>query len=267
MLGLVACDDGAVITPLEPEIGGSSFAKAELPLFEPPEGCPAASCLFGPVTLDRETKSPTVLTETFTGAEGQEATLVVLSSNPKTTTVKAWLNGAVVLLPSAMPQSGSNEVRVPITLLEENELIVRLSAKPGTQVVVWVETDVVTPVDPAELPLAAFQLTSDPFALTDDLGVACAGLGEGFTVADWTDVVQAVGQGAAKGDILEAGFALVLNDGTGITNTGFPFFQDRHYAVSTFGADTWTEASVGTEMYWLTSVTNSQPVLCVHQAS
>ena len=66
----------------------------------------------------------------FQGEEGQEATFVILASNPKTTTVKAWLNDALILLPSALSRSGSNEVRVQVTLAEENVLRLRLSAAP-----------------------------------------------------------------------------------------------------------------------------------------
>jgi hypothetical protein len=255
-------------SPVEPEIADAVFSLAELPLFQPPQECPAPSCPLGPVGLVRETKAPTVLTETFPGFEGQNATLVILASNPKTTTVKAWLNEVLVLLPSRLPQSPSDEVRVPVTLSEENILEVRLSAKPGTQVAIWVESNEEPPIGSGDPPSAVFRLTSGSFAPTDDMSSACTGFGEKYRMADWTDVVIAVNGGATKEDILNL-FALILNDGAGFFQTGFPFFEERHYALSGIAPDPQTEASVGTDpdMFWLTSKTDPFPVLCTGPAS
>ena len=262
LLGLSACESGELTSPLEPESLNPSFAKPALLLFEPPEECPAEHCLFGPVTLLRERGAPTVLEETFEGVEGQEATLVVLAADPRTTTVKGWLNGEEVLLPSALPRSGSAEVRVPIILQEENVLRIRLSGKPGSQVAVWVETEEVPPVDPPAPPPPAmvFELTGTVWSYEDDLSTACSPFGDEFVVADWNDIVQAVNEGFAKEDILASGLALILRDGQGIIPMPLP--PSPHYMVSADGPDTHTEASVGPDLLWLTSGTSFQPVLC-----
>jgi hypothetical protein len=205
------------------------------------------------------------VTRSFEALDGQTGTLVVLTSNPKTTTVKAWLNGITVLLPSVLPRSGSEEIRVPLALSEENVLELRMSAKPGTKLAFWIEDGEGPPIGGDPQP-TVFRLTSQSFAPTDDMTDACTQFGEGFGMADWTEVVQAVEDGVSKGAILSDPFALILNNGLGYFTTVFPFFEDRHYALSAAGPDPQTEDSVGTEMFWLTSTTNPQPVLCVGPA-
>jgi hypothetical protein len=243
------------------------LSMAALSLFEPPEGCPAASCPLGPISLVRARKAPTMLRETFPGTDGQNATLVILASDGKTTALKAWLNGAKVLLPSDLHRSGPGELRLPVTLSEENVLVVRLSGKPGNEVVIWVESDEAPPVDSGDPKPTVFRLTSKSHSPSDDTSGACVGFGEGFGMADWTEVVEAVTNGAAKEDILSAPYALILNNGLGHFQTGFPLFENRHFALSSIGPDTYTEDSAGTEMFWLTSTTFSQPVLCAGPAT
>ncbi len=262
---LSACDRGTITSPVEPEMADVAFSMMEMPSFEPPLECPAASCFFGPVTLDRDTKAPSVLSETFPGEEGQAATLVILSSNPKTTTVKAWLNDVVVLLPSALPREKSDEVRVPVTLLEINTLEVRLSAKPGTQIAIWVQ------IPEGDPPPIVFQLTEQTFGLTDDLSGACTGFGAGYQMADWTEVKPAVEGGwAAKEDVMTELTALILNEGEGLFYPVFPIPGERHWVLSAVDTGSWIADSAAiaeTEVFWLTSLASATlppplPVLC-----
>jgi len=257
-LFLSACERGTITSPVDPEISDRAFSMVELPPFEPPDLCAEANCLFGPVTMERYTKAPVTLSETFTGVEEQAATLVILASNPKTTTVKAWLNDVVVLLPSALPKTKSDEVRVPVTLLADNTLEVRLSAKPGTQIAIWViEADEEPPIGPGDSPPIAFRLTSEDFAVNGDLSGACTAFGEGYRMADWTEVKPAVEAGVAKEDIMNGLYALILNGGVGLFETGFPFTEERHYVISAVTFDGWTVDSAdfaGTEVFWLTSL-------------
>jgi hypothetical protein len=268
---LSACESAPITSPMESEVPDLTLDRADLTLFEVPDGCPVSDCLFGPYDLMRETGEPTVRTKVFTGADGQEATLVVLASRPKTTTIRVWLNEETVLLPSDLPRSGSNEVRVPVTLQDDNTLKIRLSAKPGTQVWVWVEGDDDETTDEGSLPAAVeFALSGSSYGPTEDKSEACSGIGDGgFSIADWTDVVEAVTGGAAKEDILGSGSALVLNNGVATFTIGGVFtpLQTRHYAISAFEPSSWIEASVGTEMFWLTSTTDLKPVLCIRPAA
>jgi hypothetical protein len=187
---------------------------------------------------------------------------VILASDPKTTALNGWLTGTKILLPSDLHRSESNELRIPITLSVENLLEVRLSGKPGNQVAVWVESEVEPPVDSGDPAPTVFRLTSESYAPTDDMSGACVGFGDDFRIADWTEVVEAVNGGATKDDISGAPLALILNNGLGHFQTGLPLFEHRHYALSTLGPDPDTEDSVGTELFWLTTTTYSQPVLC-----
>jgi hypothetical protein len=272
--GLAACDGGTGISPLAPELPVLSapvdpvFAAGSLPVFEPPEGCPVAVCLVDPTTLVRATKAPTHWAGDFDAEEGQEAELVVRASSPKTTTLKAFLNGEKVLLPSAFPRSGSDEVRVSLTLLAENHLELRLSAKPGSQVAFWIELvqgDEVEPSDPTDPgnpqePVATFFTTSEPFHMGADLNAACAAQLSGSVIADWNDVVEAVGAGASDSDILGEGYAFVLNGGAGT----YQIFMlgTFHYAVSASGPfNGMTYGTTGVDLT-LTGHMDPQPVLC-----
>jgi len=261
---LSACDGGTLVSPMAPEIQAPSFQKAELPEFEPPAACPVASCVLEPTIITRGKKAPSKVVLEFSADADQAAELVVLTSDPKRTTVKAWLNGAAVLLPSAIPQSGSDEVRVPVTLAEENLFEIRVSAKPGTEIAFWIEGEAVTPPEPEDpVPTMVFEVTSAVVAPTADMNAACvAEFGADFGIADWTQVVEAVAAGETKDEILASGMAMILNSGTGSFLPPFSWTWN-HYMISAIGADGSTIASVGQDMFWLTSSTFNQPVLCV----
>ncbi len=274
-LFLSACDRGTITSPVEPEISDRAFSMVELPPFEPPDLCAEANCLFGPFTMLRLTKAPWTLSETLEVVEEQAATLVIFSSNPKTTTVKAWLNDVVVLLPSALPRTKSAEVRVPVTLLKSNTLEVRLSAKPGTQIAIWViEAD---EEDSTPTP-TVFKLTSQSFPPADGLDGACvAEFGGDYGMANWAEVEPAVEDGGvAKEDVMTGFNAWIRNGEKGLFETGFPSYEKRHYVLSAAGSDPWTldsADSAGTEVFWLTSLataifpTPSLPVLCSYTPS
>jgi hypothetical protein len=266
LLTLTACDDNSITSSLEPELAEPAFDQAKLPLEQPLPECPVANCLLGPESLVRETRAPTLETLTFAAAEGQTATLVFQATNPKTTTLRAWLNGVLVILPSQLPRSGSDEVRVPVELLAENVLTVRLSAKPGTQVFVWVEGDGNSQNGSGSGGEVQFQLTSPQvFAPAPNLNEACTMLGEGFGIADWTDVVQAVEAGTSKEEILAEGYAFILYQGDGFLPGGFGF-PDEHYALSASEPGLNGDPSIGTDMFWLVTRSFELPVLCIGPA-
>mgnify|MGYP001124515218 CR=1 FL=1 len=81
MIGLTACENDSVTSPLAPGSQATSFAKPAVPEFEPPEECPAASCLLGPETITRETKGPIVWVGEF--AEVMHPEMVGLTGSPK----------------------------------------------------------------------------------------------------------------------------------------------------------------------------------------
>ena len=114
-----------------------------------------------------------------------------------------------------------------------------------------------------------FELTSVEYSPTDDMSEACIGFGDEFHIADWTEVVEAVNAGAAKEDISSALYALILNDGVGYFQTGFPTYEDRHYALSYYEPLSSSDIvdSVGPGTVWLTSTTDPQPVLCTGPSS
>lgn len=271
LLGLSGCDSGTVVSPLAPEVGQPFFAKAGLPAGEATEECPeVGNILFPEATLYRGPGTPAAAEGTFGKCGFIDATLVVQVSNPKTTTVKAWLNGVMVLHPSEFPRTGRTEFSLPFPLADLNGLEVRLSAKPGTDdwARVWVE-GVGTPTpsgsDPENETSLEFHATEASFDLTADMNAACVGeYGASYGIADWSQVVAAVEGGAGRGDILlGTEIAMVLYEGVGSFNTGFPFFETRHYMISAVGADAATVAWIGTDLFWATSGTMSQPVLCV----
>ncbi len=287
LLGLSACDSGTLVSPLEPEVGGPSFAKAVLPAFEPQEACPdGKTCLVEPIALERGKGAPSTWTSApFEGTEGEMATLVVQTSNPKTTTMRAWLNGATVLLPSVIPQewpeseAEPQEVRVSFPLAEgDNVLEVRLSAKPGTQVVFWVEAAAVAPTDGGEIepPPETF-----PFALTPAVpppsegarADACAALGD-YVPADWTNVMDKNQHWEELSALLSSGMAWILLE-------GFPGFQEvtfltttDYYYLITGSADFANlygpDQNLGPDQLWMMAASlgelgqsGQQPVLCI----
>lgn len=270
LLSLSACDSGALVSPLAPEVGEPSFAKLQLPLFEPPEVCPDGKvCLVEPVLMERERGAPTVAVAEFEKGDFGDAILVVQVSDPKTTTVKAWLNGVTVLLPSAIPQSGENPVSVNLTLAEENLLEVRLSAKPGNSAVFWVEGEVVAPTEPEDpAPSVVFDVTEAVAAPGDDMNAACvAEFGADFGIADWNDVVAEVERVGDASTVPVDAFAWITRNGTGIIPGSFGL-PDRHYLLSAIGniyaVDPLAEpVLIEPDLFWLNATSGDQPVLCI----
>lgn len=275
VVGLTACESESVVSPLVPDDPAPSFAKNEFPDFEPPEECPANGCLLAPTTLTRDAKAPLVWEGEFASASEEEVELVVYASNPKTTTVKAWLNDEVILLPSAFPRAKSDEVRVAFLPEEGDVLRVRLSGKPGTQVAFWVEEvqdeggageepETPEPEDPEQppaFPTYVFGATPESYGIDSELSGICSAQFPGSQVADWNDVVAAVEEyGMAESEILDSGYALVLKDGIGVVG-GSLFTQDSHYTLSAFGAGS-AIATIGQNLALFTQAA-PQPVLCV----
>ena len=137
IVGLSGCDAPDRQTLIEPDVPFPAQARRSMGEFVPLEECP--ECAVEPTILFRTEGKPAETSTSFDAVEGQEAELVVQVSDPKRTTVNVWLNGTKVLRPSALPQSGEDQIRVPVVLLEHNELRVRLSGVPGHWVTYWVE--------------------------------------------------------------------------------------------------------------------------------
>jgi len=265
LLSLSACDSGTLVSPLEPEVGEPSFAKVELAEFLVDDPCSDSNCLYPVVTMTRLKGAPAIKVVRFESGGLEGAVLGVQVSDPKTTTVKAWLNGVTVLLPSAIPHSGENPLRlnIPLDPLEtENVLTVRLSAKPGNWAAFWVEGEVVAPTKPEDpAPSVVFDVTEAVAAPTDDMNSACvAEFGADFGVADWNEVVAAVAGGTLKEQILSSGTAFVLQDGVG---TFIDFVSGlQHYMLSATVSTGTTYGTIGTD-FWLNASPGSQPVLCI----
>jgi hypothetical protein len=275
LLGLSACDSGTLMSPLEPEVGEPSFAKVVLPPIELTEECPVeGNYLVGPLRWERETGAPVVKDATFEKCGFTDATLVIQVSDPTTTTVKAWLNGATVVLPSAIPRSGGNEVSVTFPLADLNEVKVRLSAKPGPEN--WVEFSVegveAAPTDAGgDEPVytSPFAVTTESMAPTDDLGAACAGLGD-YVMADWNDVAAAMEDGRDPSIVPLDGLAWITRDGLRSPDiNAFPY--PYYYMISadeTLAAPYFPpESTIETGPFWLVSglsiFLSQQPVLCI----
>jgi hypothetical protein len=263
---------------MAPELPDPSSAKVEAPsaetlAFEPPISCPAAACLFEPIVFSRGS-DPVKMSVTSSGKTDngsrrnvvtfgsnglEEADLVVMVSDPKTTTVKAWMNGSMVLLPSTIPNSGSNQVSVRVSLEEENELEVHLTAKPGNLVAFWMEGGDEGPTEPPPPTGPVFAVTDGavaPDAVTD------AVCGTGFRVADWTEVVDAVNDGfepEAISSLLAGGQAFLRYQTVGTFNGMFGILY--HYSISGSSPGD-HNAAIGTDLY-LRSNSGNQPVLCV----
>lgn len=278
-LVLTACDGGTAVSPMAPEVPDPSLTRVAAPstealAFEPPTSCPAPACLFEPIIFSRgpdlvslsgtssaKTQNGSRRNVVTFGSNGlEEADLVVMVSDPKTTTVKAWMNGTMVLLPSAVPQSGSDRVSVRVELEEENELEVRLTAKPGNLVAFWMEGGDEGPTEPPP------PTTGPVFTVTDGAvgpGAVTDGLcGTGFRVADWTDVVDAVNAGLDTGVIgalLDGAQAFLRYETAGTFNGMFGILYHYTIAGSSPGDH---NAAIGTDLY-LRSSSGDQPVLCV----
>jgi len=278
LLGLSACDGSNVVSPTAPDVADAAYAKVQVPEFSPPEECDG--CLVGPVVMVRGKKSPARATEIFSASDGAEAELVVYAPDPKHTTVKAWLNGATVLLPSAFALGGSEELRIPLTLAEENVLEVRLSGKPGTRIAFWVEGAGELEPETNDLPAIdfSFEVTSDPVPATADLDAVCTDAfpGQGLVPADWATVREAVDAGVQKGSILADGMAWIRWDGVfsytegmfGLTSTYYHVIDTDDMLASSYGS----QDVIAPDLFWLLAVTadqlggSPQRVLCMSVA-
>ena len=271
LLGLSACDSGTLVSPLEPEVGEPSFAKPALPGIEATVYCPASETCSFPKTLSREPGAPARFVWEFTGEEEMEMTLVVKVSDPKITTVKAWFNGVMVLLPSATPLPGDdNQLKVTLAVLQGmNVLDVRLSAKPGEEN--WAEVRVEGVQE--DILVSEFKVTEASFLPDPELSSEC---GSGFEVADWSDVEAAgdVDWTAIREDLgsemawirFNGGYVAYQAWGTyGLTDFYYLITGDEHLA-SDYGKD----RNVGPDQLWLVDASldeladgGQQPVLCV----
>ena len=216
----------------------------------------------------------------FSGVEEKEVELVVYASDPKTTTVKAWLNEEMVLLPSELPRARATEVRVPLTIVEGDVLEVRLSGKPGNRVAFWLEEgadpdenpedpdqgtpdpEIPGPETPATPPYT-FNLTSGSYGITSNMNEICSSEFSGSRIADWTEVVDAVDKGMAGDEIFNGFYAFVLNNGAGLVSD---FLGSYHHIISTVGGTGTTFGFIGTD-FTLTSTTGNQQILCVTNSS
>jgi hypothetical protein len=292
LLGLSACDSGTLVSPLEPEVGEPSFAKPVLPGIEPTVHHSASEPCSFPQTLIRAPGAPTRVVCEFTGEEEVEMTLVVEVSDPKITTVKAWLNGVMVLLPSTNPLPGDdNQVKVALGVVPGvNVLDVRLSAKPGEDnwVRVWVEADgegdggAEGEGDPG--PIILDEDVNPTFTLGPvvgpgaDMAVVCGevpvdGLPEGttWTPADWTDVEAAIEEDERDPGIVPLdGLAWITWNGLRSPDANafpYPYYYmisaDENDAAPYFPPEDTIEAGP----FWLVSglsiFLTQQPVLCV----
>jgi len=222
------------------------------------------------VSLTRGTRVPAKAVSEFTVrtvsafSAGQEpkAELAIATSDRKRTTIKAWLNGELVLLPSAFPRAGTDTLRIPVTLADQNVLEFRLTAKPGTEVEFWIESPDAPPPEPED-PVSAyeFRLSKEmvgPEAIMND--VCSTDHGPEFRIADWTDVVD----GVDPSPIRQAGSAWVQWQGLGSFSL-FTFGPTYHYLVSAIGPENGTVDSLtsGGDTFWLTSAGTSRRVLCM----
>ncbi|MGW8268815.1 MAG: hypothetical protein ACWGSQ_20785, partial [Longimicrobiales bacterium] len=215
LLGLSACDSERAESPMGPEIAGPSLANQLFAELAPPDDCSA--CMVEPITMVRGKGAPsiTLARASFEAEAGQEVELVVHTSNPKVATVKAWLNGTTVLLPSVIPQSGSDGVRVPLVLEVENTLEVRLSGKVGASVIFWVEGGSVPSTRRAlwtDVGVVPTGSPSAPVVVADDAGMAILLL---------ADPTSGAPQGAASFLPGMDGLGLVRFDPSGIPVANF----------------------------------------------
>jgi hypothetical protein len=210
--------------------------------------------------------------------------LVVYAPDPQHTTVTAWLNGVIVLLPSAIAR-GEGAVEgedfqfaTELVLAAENTLVVRLTGKPGTQIAFWVEGEVTTTDAGAPVPRVVFETTPAVAATADlELDAKCADLtprakvidGERVTIpfvpADWNRVMEATADElAALETVLDGGTAWIWWDGVfNYTETGpFGTTSTYYFAISSDGNFVSlnpgsVEESTGPDV-WLLSITTTQ---------
>ncbi len=263
-----AHENTGAATYLESGLLDPSFPTEELTKVQASPECPVPNCLIGPVNLIRQRRAPAKSVSEFMAIEGQEAELVVAISQRNRATVRAWMNGEAVLLPSALPKSRTNEVRVPVTLAEQNVLEFRLSGRIGTEVVFWIEGGEATlpPTDDSEPPIE-FRLSNSAVGPTATMNAVCsAEHGAGFEIAHWTDVVS----GTDPWPILAAGTAWIQWDGLGSFSISF-FGPTYHYLISTMGnlnpSYYYGTMDVEGNQFWLNANGGTWPVLCKGPAS
>ncbi len=269
---------GLVTPPHSTRLSDAPFPAEALTEVRNSPACPVANCLIDPVSLTRGVmasaravggvRAPARAISEFLATEGQEAELVVVTSDRKRTTVRAWLNEEAVLLPSAMPRSGTDEVRVPVTLIEENVLEFRLSGRKETEVVFWIESGDATPPPPGnEGPTLEFRLSNEAVDPNATMNAVCsADHGDGFEIAEWADVVA----GMDPSPIHEASTAWIQWDGLG-SFSPFPFSPTYHYLVSAVGnvSPTYYYGTTGVEpnRFWLNGAFGMRRILCKGPAS
>ena len=268
LLNFSATDVSGAISPSAPGLPDASFPTGDLPKVQASPACPVSNCVVDPVSLTRERKAPAKAVSEFLAAEGQEAELVVVISHRTRATVRAWMNGETVLLPSALPRSGTNEVRVPVTLAEQNVLEFRLTGRIGTEVVFWIESGDATPPPPGDTgPTMEFRLSNSAVGPTASMNAVCsADHGDSFGIADWSDVVS----GTDPSPIQAAGIAWIQWDDLGSFSTSF-FGPTYHYQVSAIGNlnPNFYYGTIGVEpnQFWLNADGGMRPVLCKGPAS
>lgn len=196
--------------------------------------------------------------------EGQEAELVVVFSGRRKPVAHGWLNGEEVLVPSAVLRSKGDEVRVPVTLSDQNVLEFRLSGRPGNNVVFWIEGPAVPKPEPQDpsLPTIEFRVSGSSVGPTAVMNEVCAAdFGEDFQIADWADV----GAGVDATPVFSAGTAWIQWDGLGSFSSSF-FGPTYHYLVSAIGNinPNYYYGTFGAEpnQLWLNAWDGTRPVLC-----
>jgi hypothetical protein len=124
----------------------------------------------------------------------------------------------------------------------------------------------VTAVAEEAAPAVSFAVTSVAVGPTADMVGACAGeFGAAYSIADWNDVADAVASGRPKEEILSTGVAMILNNGVGSFT---PMFQPtQHHMISAVGPGVPNLGTIGTDLFWLTSGTGDQRVLCMGPSS
>ncbi len=278
LVGSPTHQSGVETSSSAPKLSDAPFPAEALSEPRIPPACPVANCLIDPVSLTRGVmasaravggvRAPARAISEFLATEGQEAELVVVTSDRKRTTVRAWLNEEAVLLPSAMPRSGTDEVRVPVTLIEENVLEFRLSGRKETEVVFWIESGDATPPPPGnEGPTLEFRLSNEAVDPNATMNAVCsADHGDGFEIAEWADVVA----GMDPSPIHEASTAWIQWDGLG-SFSPFPFSPTYHYLVSAVGnvSPTYYYGTTGVEpnRFWLNGAFGMRRILCKGPAS
>jgi len=259
LVGASAREDSPAGRLPSPELPDISFPSPHRPDLQASPECPVGNCWVGPESLTRDRKAPARFVSEFLAPAGEHAELVLVTSDRKRTTVRAWLNEQAILLPSALARGGSNEVRIPVILADQNVLEVRLAAKPGIEVTFWIEGEESSPPPPSA-PALEFRLSNgsvEPSAVMNE--VCSTDHGPEFQIADWEDVVA----GIDPTPIQQAGTAWIQRNGIG--SISFSFFGPTfHYLVSAIGnlSPTYHYATIEPDLFWLNAATGARRVLC-----